>query len=229
MRTEDIPWARFGFEGILIVSSILIALAVDSWREHRSEREDEQQVLASLLVEFQRNRTELDRSLDSMTVSLAASERIMGFAGKTLTDDDQAVIEQSLNEFFSYYTFDPSTGALDSLLSSGELDLLLNLELRGKLAGWSGLMSDYKEEEREVDFVAYRELSQFLRTVAPLPNVDAVATGFFEKRWQDAVNDIEFVNLLGAAAYSLRNTLDEAGAIGREVDSITELIESELR
>ena len=114
-------------------------------------------------------------------------------------------------------------------MSSGELDLVLNLELRGKLAGWSGLMSDYKEEEREVDFVAYRELSQFLRTVAPLPNVDAVATGFFEKRWQDAVNDIEFVNLLGAAAYSLRNTLDEAGAIGREVDSITELIESELR
>lgn len=229
MRTEDIPWARLGFEGILIVSSILIALAVDSWREHRSERADEQQVLASLLDEFQRNGTELDRSLNSMAVSLAATERIIAFAGKTLTDDDKVVIEQSLNEFFSYYTFDPSTGALDSLLSSGELDLLLNMELRRKLAGWSGLMNDYKEEEQEVDFIAYRELSQFLRVVAPLPNVDAAATGLFEKRWQDAVNDIEFVNLLGAGSYAFRNTLSEAEAIGREVELITELIESELR
>ena len=67
----------------------------------------------------------------------------MTFAGKSLTVEDEDVIEQSMNEVYGYLSFDPSSDALDSMLSAGQLELILNIELRTELAGWSGLISDY--------------------------------------------------------------------------------------
>ncbi len=228
MTTKQIPWARFGFESVLIISSILIALAVDSWREHRIERDDERQALASLLNEFEQNKVELDRALNTLTVSQSGASQLMALAGKTLTDLDKEIIDQSLTELFSYYTFDPSSGALDSLLSAGQLDLILNMELRSRLAGWSGLIRDYKEEEREVDYVVYRELIQYLRPIAPFPNVEDISPGVFGEQWQDAFADVEFLNLLGQASFSIESTVFEAGEIAAEIDQIIDLISSEL-
>ena len=125
MTTKHIPWTRFGFESIIIVSSILAALAVDSLWEYQKERDDEKLALASLLNEFERNKVELDRTLNTLTASHIAAKRLLTFAGKSLTDDHKVVIEQSFDELYGFRTFDPSSGALSSLLSAGHLDLIL--------------------------------------------------------------------------------------------------------
>ena len=228
MTKNPIPWTRFGFESILIVSSILVALTVDSWWEYRNKREDEQQVLASLLIEFERNKIELDRALKSFTNSNRAAKRLLEFTGKSLSDEDEDVIGQNVNGLYSYFTFDPSSGALDSLISAGQLDLILNIELRARLAAWSGLVRDYKEEETEVDYLAYRELERLLRPIVPLPNVEDASPGLFQSQWKETYSDLRFLNLVGNLSYWTYQTIDEASFIGSEIDQIIALIEAEL-
>jgi hypothetical protein len=228
MTTKQIPWTRFGFESVLIVSSILVALTVDSMWEYRKERDDEQVVLASLLIEFQRNKIELDDTQRSLAASHTAANRLLTFAGKSLTDEDKAVIEKNLDELYAFRTFDPSSGALSSLLSAGQLDILLNIELRTLLAGWTGLVSDYKDDEREVDYLLYRVLAPILDTVAPLPIVEGAAPGTFQSQWQGAFNDLRFLNQIGNLSTWTEAAVEEATLVGNEIDQIILLIESEV-
>jgi hypothetical protein len=227
-RRQEIPWTRIAVEATAIVASILLAFSIDAWWGEHQEREHERQVLESLLAEFNQNRVELDRALNSFTVSRKSVTRVLMFAGQNLSDDDKDVIGQNVFALFDYWTFDPSTGAIDSLLNAGQLDLIQNLELRTRLAGWSGLVSDYKEEERELDYVAYREFGPYYKKIAPLPNVDEISPGLFQSQWQGAINDVEFLNHLGRLSYILESNIIEASDIGREIDLIITLIATEL-
>ena len=38
---EKFPWAKFGFEGVLIVVSILAAFSIEEWRQGREDTEQE--------------------------------------------------------------------------------------------------------------------------------------------------------------------------------------------
>jgi len=227
-RRQEIPWTRIAVEATAIVASILLAFSIDAWWGEHQEREHERQLLGSLLAEFNQNRVELDRALNSFTVSRKSVTRVLMFAGQNLGDDDKDVIGQNVFTLFDYWTFDPSTGAIDSLLNAGQLNLIQNLELRTRLAGWSGLVSDYKEEERELDYVAFREFGPYYKKIAPLRNVDEISPGLFQSQWQGAINDVEFLNHLGQLSYILESNIIEASDIGREIDLIITLIATEL-
>lgn len=55
MTAYRIPWARFGFEGALIVISILAAFSIDSWCSARQLAAEGQEMLAQLNLEFKTN------------------------------------------------------------------------------------------------------------------------------------------------------------------------------
>ena len=227
MTSKQIPWKRFGLESILIVSSILVALAVDSWWEYRNEREYEQDMLSALLSEFERNKAEMERALDSFVYCDSAAKQLLSFSGQSLTEKDLSVIDEKIS-WLGYYTFDPSSGALDSLMGAGQLDLILNIELRNRLAGWTGLVRDYKEDEQELDYFIYRELEKYLRPIVPLPNVADASPGQYPSQWQEMYNDIQFLNLVGNISYWTESTIEEASLVGREIAQIIELIENEI-
>ena len=226
-ETQKMPWKRISVEAMAIVASILLAFAIDAWWEYRIEREVEQEVLANLLIEFERNRVELDRTLDTLTGSQNAAKRLLMFAGKSLTSDDNAVIEQKLDELY-YFTFDPPSGALESLMSAGQLNLILNTELRVRLAGWSGLVKDYKEDEEELDYLIYRDLVPTVYAINPLPNVEDAAPGFFQSQWQEAFKDVRFMNSIGNVSYWIESSIEEASLLGGEIDQIVTLIKIEI-
>jgi len=226
-ETQNIPWKRIVVEVFAIVASILFAFGIDAWWEYRIEREVEREVLANLLIEFERNRVELDRTLDTLTGSQNAAKRLLMFAGKSLTGDDNAVIEQKLDELF-YFTFDPPSGALESLMSAGQLNLILNTELRMRIAGWSGLVKDYKEDEEELDYLIYRDLVPIVYAINPLPNVEDAAPGFFQSQWQEAFKDVRFMNSIGNVSYWIESSIEEASLLGGEIDQIVTLIKIEI-
>ena len=223
-----IQWKRISVEAMAIVASILLAFSIDTWWEYRNEREDEQEVLVNLLVEFEKSRVELDRSLRTLTGSQDAAKQLLTFAGKTLTDDDKAVIDHNIGELFTYFTFDPPFGSLESLTSAGQLNLILNTELRTRLAGWSGLVLDFKEDEGELDYLMYRNLGPMLDAINPLPNVEDAAPGLFQTQWQEAFSDIRLLNSIGNVSYWVDASLEEASSLGSEIDQIITLIETEI-
>jgi hypothetical protein len=48
---------------------------------------------------------------------------------------------------FEWHTFNPVVGATQSLISSGRFSLIRDIELRVRLASWSGLYSELQQEE----------------------------------------------------------------------------------
>jgi len=226
-NAASIQWKRLSVEAMAIVASILLAFTIDAWWENRIERQVEQEVLANLLVEFEQTRVELDRTLDGLTESQDAAKKLMAFAGKDLSADDNAVINQLIIELY-FFTFDPPSGALESLIGAGQLNLILNAELRMQLAGWPGLVRDYKEDEEELELHLYRNLEPALDPIVPLPNVEDAAPGVFLNQLHEAFNDVRIMNIIGYISYWSESSLEEALLLRGETDQIVSLIEREI-
>ena len=52
---QKIQWKRLSVEGVAIVTSILLAFAIDAWWDNRHERTEERRILESLKAEFLSN------------------------------------------------------------------------------------------------------------------------------------------------------------------------------
>ena len=87
----QIPWLRVFVEGVVIVGSILLALALDTWWDGVQEGGQEQAILVGLEVEFSRYRDVLQGSLElhkSAERSLARQLAWTTAAPSTISEDD---------------------------------------------------------------------------------------------------------------------------------------------
>lgn len=100
--------------------------------------------------------------------------------------------------------------------------------MRARLAAWSGLIRDYKEDEQELEYLLNREFEPFLRPIVPLSIVEEASPGMVQAHWEETYNDLRFLNLIGLISYSLNATLEEASAIGGEIDQLIAMIETEF-
>ena len=152
----------------------------------------------------------------------------MTFAGKDLTDADISAIKNKLDDLYGYHSFEPPSGALQSLLTSGQLGLIQNIDLRTRLASWSSPVLDYKDDELELSYILWRILGPQLGALSPLPNLELAAPGVFQSRLQEAFADIRVVNNIANASYWAEGAYEEGLLLRRELDHILEMIESEL-
>ena len=157
------------FEVVAIVGSILLAFAIDAaWESAREDRQAEE-LLISLRVEFQAERAEVSRHGERWAEVRAATTRLL----EALGDDAApapAVADTLLQRFMTPTTFDPAQGALQALISSGDIDLIENRELRNALTGWSSVVGELSDNE-----IAMREF--LLMVVGPYLAEQGVSIG----------------------------------------------------
>ena len=124
--------ARWLFEGVLIVASVLLAFAVDEYRETRANRQLAVRVLNGL-------QTEIEHNLSTLEPHLKLHRRWMGALNQWLQTDGQSTEAGSrstgLRVFIATWPdFDPNDikpafpvlrrGAWDAALSTGALRLI---------------------------------------------------------------------------------------------------------
>ena len=61
--TKRFPWLQLTIEAVLIVLSVLLALALNQWRQNRQDRALAQQALQTLRLEIQANQAEVEQKL----------------------------------------------------------------------------------------------------------------------------------------------------------------------
>jgi hypothetical protein len=224
-----ISWLRLALEACAIVGSILLAFAIDAAWEYRRERMEERESLLRLLDEFEANRGELARTRDAYAHALPAAREVLTYGMRTLTPEDSAHLRGRLLEAVGILTFDPGSGALQSLLASGTLERIEDRELRTHLASWSGRMNDYKEDERQAAYVANREVIPWLDPVVPLPVVEEANGHVHVVDLQGALRDLRFLNRVGRLVYAIEVAAADATAMATEIDTTIALLERELR
>jgi len=154
-NAQTIPWTRISVEAGAIVASILLAFAIDAWWDGVQERAEEREILSSLCAEFEVNQKVLARTAGIHRRILGAMQEIV-----SASEMDISVHDESLDSLFSQAGgtphYNPAMGALAATISSGRIDLVRNIELRNRLAGWNAVVSDLiLDEQTRRDFVVH--------------------------------------------------------------------------
>ncbi len=136
-------------EIILVVIGILIALSINNWNEQRKQQKIEQEYLLSLQSEFNTN-------MDKLNFSIAENEAIIKGINGLLNLFDNEVLDSVSNKYLketfrsvlgNQMSFKPSTGVLNDIISSGNLNLIANQKLRQRLASFESSLDFLKLQE----------------------------------------------------------------------------------
>lgn len=209
----------------VIVLGIAVALGADAWWENRQERAYEQMALRQLSTEFADNAAQLDsvighhRSLEKALVALVELEA-----------DDASVTTDSLRVLLTHldnwWTFNPQSGALGALLSSGGLRSIRSDALRVELAGWPGRLDDYQEDELQLVEFAMTQQEDFM-----------ISTGLGLYLYFPGVSGESATGVLGTSAFRnilagrygyLPNLLQEAAGLQSDLKRLRALLREEL-
>ena len=141
---------RYGWETFAVLSGILIAFGLDAgWSAYR-ESAALRETLAVLHQEFSDTQIQLDTVLVVNHLAIEASSVFLRMTVDDLADlgeDSAGIVVQGL---LRSYTFDPANAALSALISVNLLENVRDPALRTRLAAWSGLVDDLREEQSEV-------------------------------------------------------------------------------
>tara|TARA_R110002073_G_scaffold16014_1_gene62280 strand:- start:233 stop:604 length:372 start_codon:yes stop_codon:yes gene_type:complete len=123
-----------------VVIGILIALQINTWNEKRKASNEELKILTALQSDFQVSKKRIEetmlmqnRVMDYSRILLEIHERQdqkeFEYFDKNLDSLDYLITYGT-----SWYRAEPVTGAYNSLISAGKIDLIQNEHLRHLLA-----------------------------------------------------------------------------------------------
>ena len=146
-ETQSIAWRRLSIEATVIVTSILLAFAIDAWWEERGERNAEVVLLERLRADY----IEIQSALILVEKEhREASEACIFFMNMAVGESLPATAEVDRMialVFLTSRTFNPGSGAVASFQSNEGARLIRNQSLADRLLAWSGLVEELQEEE----------------------------------------------------------------------------------
>lgn len=177
----SIDWSRLGVEAIVIIFSVLAALALDDWRDARADRELERYLLVSLQGDLAADLEELKSVLESDEAAEQASNFLLGRSDVYSIDEFGSIvpglsrlIEQSPDAAQAAPRqaaigalasgtgdFDLSDITFQEMMSTGSLRVIRNTELRREISRYYWFIRSFNIANTTAE--AYR--SQFLRAL----------------------------------------------------------------
>jgi hypothetical protein len=146
-------------ESLVIVVSILIAFFLDAWWERQVERRDLLDDLVNVSQEIEPNLSALDlhllfqRTASASILELATRSDEVG--AKDLIEVPDTIV---LSAMVFVPSYDPSTGAVDALIASGQLSQLENDDLKRILTEFRTEVEDIREDELGARAIAHEYL-----------------------------------------------------------------------
>ncbi|MBU1188259.1 MAG: hypothetical protein KKC01_04435 [Gammaproteobacteria bacterium] len=95
IRTLDLPWPLLGVEALLIVLSVLLALALDNWRDEREHRELVHRAMQSFVDEMRYNCQRILVVADYHQAVLSGEQSPQGLQVGLLRNDAWEVVKTS--------------------------------------------------------------------------------------------------------------------------------------
>ena len=139
-------------EIILVVIGILIALQINNWNLAQEDRKTEKENLAALKEEFTQNKATLQEIIQLNNENISGAEKMIQSFNNTSKDTitEQTIAMYGSQTFGTEINFEPETGVLTEIISSGQLKLILNNKLKHKLAGFNSKIKEIEQQEKEV-------------------------------------------------------------------------------
>ena len=224
-------------EIILVVVGILIALSINNWNNQKQERKSEKINLIALQREFIENKKILNEVIERNTLNIdGAKKMIESFkSGVSDTISEKTIAFNTYQAFGNEINFTPNTGVLSEIISSGDLRLIQNQELKHKLAAFGSWLGRIKQQEEEV-LTHRRDNTNYIINYG---NFKSLYNSLgIDMNWEtpfDSVNNRALVTSIGQfnriilfRQSSLATTRDFYLPLKEEIEKILEIIGSEL-
>ena len=136
-------------EIILVVIGILIALSINNWNQKRIAFHKEKTLLLELHEEFIENKKQFDLVMSTHQGALKACNAFIAMFPIDPKTVDLDSLPGRKDGLYRRWTFNPSQGIINSLVSTSTFDLISNRELRKLLVSWNDVLIDFQEDEIE--------------------------------------------------------------------------------
>lgn len=224
-------------EIILVVIGILIALQINNWNDDRKNGHEERELLENLLKEFQLNKNTLLEIKKQHQGIASVYPKLLTYTKPKPNNFNPNTIDSLLFTTIISPTFNYKDGALKSIISSGKLSLITNKEINNKIAQFPGIILDGTKTEEALrnilvnkylphieKNVSMKKLFQKMSTVQQL----SLTKTEFTSDYKSLLKSKEFENALMFNLGVMNVLLSELGNLENELDTIIELIKTEL-
>ena len=217
-------------EIILVIIGILIAVSINGWNEGRKLKIEEQSILIDLKEEVTSNLKELEKIIEEHEHSFKAAEEI-----RALFEDREAFNNVPDSLFRSMfikmninYTYDPSNGILNSIISSGKINQFSNKKLKYRLASIQEETIDAFESsmkiEEQRDELVYSTINN-ARIIEDRKFIDGVLAS--QINWKSFYDYGGFRTLTSVFYFNRKGGLEEEHELKKALEHILELIDHE--
>ena len=226
-----IPLARFSFEGVLIVVSILAAFGIDSWWSARQLAAEEQGLLLQLKSEFETNAVLLVERREQHESVVEATKSLLEVTGPDSTNKKIEDVERDLADMLHWWTYDPQMGVLTGMIQSGKLGVIRSDHLRGALASWPAKVQDLAEDEIYAVNFTHRDMVPYLTASTSMRLIGwewDLGSGEFSGDIEGLLTDREFENLVIGKHNLTMGALEEYENLRAYIDDILKFIDEEI-
>lgn len=134
----------------LVMIGILLALQVNNWNNIRINKKKERAILKELHIEFLQNKIQLDSVITYHKIAFEGTKKLIALFPIDIKKINLDSIENYLNDMLSStFTYNPSQGVINSLISTSDFDIISNDNLRKTLISWPDLVVDFQEDEND--------------------------------------------------------------------------------
>jgi len=219
-------------EIVLVVFGILIALSINNWNEQQKQNSQERQLLSGLKIEFTINLNRLDKVIHFRENSIKSANKLMTYFNKDIIDISESKFDSLQFNIQNVWTFNPRKGLLNSVITSGQINLISNIELKSHLASFEDMINDTEEENNEISLLG----SKFNSITNEYINVGrqnalgykTFVNGGFQSDYNRFFKDIRVYNTINNETTWSYDLLGEETEIMQSIKRILELINEEL-
>ena len=142
-------------EIILVVIGILIALQINNWNENRINRLKEKELEISLLSDFNETKKRLKETVDRQKKHLESSRKlIISYENNQLVKIKDSLPILFVDGFWAWERPEPVTKTYQSLISTGNINLLTDADLKEKLADFHAELDvGFEDQEESMNLV----------------------------------------------------------------------------
>ncbi len=131
-------------EILLIVVGILVALQINSWTLAKRNYTEETAILTRIQMDFENNQRLLNNNQKKWQVISNDLRELLEMVGPNPKEYPDKLVHKYMSSLYFIPGYNPSKGAVSSIILSGKISLIENLELRYKLNQWPTVLDEYK-------------------------------------------------------------------------------------
>jgi len=187
--SNRINWKQFWVDMLGVLIGITIAFQLQNWKENRANNSVREQYLINLSSDLYQDSLELQAMVDTMQ----HQTRMMSLLVRDMysPQPSDSIFEHTMG-MFSASRFDAFNTTYQSMISSGDMKLIKNFELRKEI------IDLYERQHFEIEAFDESHLNVFYDHIYPVLYEDVIFTGPRNLQNVEFLKDPKFVNLAHA-------------------------------